>query len=449
MNSLKKSTKQFLLILPLLALSLSFTIPPTLAQETDGQEYIVQRDDSLWKLAEKYLGDGNRFAEIVAATQAKRVGDASFAQISDPSLILSGDKLWIPKSGETLPAVEAANPNEPPQVTQAAAPEAVSRAGEPGGQIAFSFWNDSPERCTYEINVIDVNACLADPTTCQANRRIFSLSNASEPALSPDGSQLAFRGWGGIPEKYNNETLDHPYFGCSANPAERRLGSATLDGTAYLSMTSFWEDSHPDWSPDGQRLLFDTDRFGDGIVRILTVSADGLREEDLRIAGQQPSWAPDNARFVYRGCDLNGNRCGLWLGQAVPVQAWEVGNNILSPLIEEPEAAQPDWSPVDEQIVYQSPVSGSWDVYLINLDGSGKRQLTPSAASEGLPAWSPDGQWISYLSNEGGNWGLWLMRADGSDQQLLFPFDGGIFTPKALTPYGSRDWLDEQISWSQ
>lgn len=443
MKTLKKSikSKQLLLILSLLTLSLTVTTPPTLAQET-GQEYTVQRDDSLWKLAEKYLGDGNRFAEIVAATQAKRAEDASFAPISDPSLILSGSKLWIPAPGA------AATADEPAQMAQPAA-VTISQSGGPGGHIAFSFWNDSPERCTYEIDAIDVNACLTDAATCQVKRRVFSLSNASEPALSPDGNRLAFHGWGGIPEKYEGDTLDHPYFGCSPNPAERRLGATTLDGTAYVGMTHFWEDSHPDWSPDGQRLLFDTNRLDDGLTRLLTVSADGLHEEDLRIAGQQPSWAPDNSRFVYRGCDLTGNRCGLWLGQAVPVQAWEVGNNMLGPVIEAPEAAHPDWSPLGEQIVYQSPVSGSWDLYLINAAGSGKRQLTNSPAIEGLPAWSPDGQWISYLSNEGGNWGLWLMRADGSEQQLLFAFDGGIFTPQAITPYGSRDWLDEQISWSK
>lgn len=446
MNLLKKPTKPLLLILTLLALSLTNSL--ALAQET-GQEYIVQRDDSLWKLAEKYLGDGNRFGQIVAATQAKRAGDASFARLSDPSLILSGSKLWIPAPGEAPPAVAAAQAEELPRPVAQPAAVTVSQTAGPGGQIAFSFWNDSPERCTYEINVIDINACLTDAATCQANRRIFSLSNASEPALSPDGSRLAFHGWGAIPEKYNDDTLDHPYFGCGTNPAERRLGSTALDGTAYVGVTHFWEDGHPDWSPDGQRLLFDSDRFSDGLTRILAVSADGQREEDLRLAGQHPSWAPDNDRFVYRGCDLTGNRCGLWLGRAVPAQAWEVGHNMLGPVIAEPEAAHPDWSPVGDQIVYQSPVSGSWDLYLINADGSGQRQLTNSAASEGLPAWSPDGQWLSYLSDEGGKWGVWLVRADGSGRQLLFPFDGGIFTPKAITPYGSRDWLNEQISWSR
>ena len=172
-------------------------------------------------------------------------------------------------------------------------------------------------------------------------------------------------------------------------------------------------------------------------------------EEDLRIEGQYPSWAPDNERFVYRGCDLTGNRCGLWLAEAFPVQAWDLSKNMIGPLLEEPDATHPAWSPVGDQIVYQSPTAGSWDLYVINADGSNKRQLTSDPGIEGLPAWSPDGQWISYLSNADGNWGIHLIKADGSEHHLLFPFDGGIFTPLAITPYFSRDWIDEQISWSK
>lgn len=432
-----------LVLTALIGYQLGADPPPALAQGGEGQIYIVQQDDTLRKIAEKYLGHGDLYPQIVTATQTKHAQDATFAVINNPNLIFPGSKLWIP----TPPAAPEPAPAASRQPTQAAA---VPPAGSgPGGHIAFSFWNNAPERCTYEINIINVNACLAGDDTCQANRRIFSLNNASEPALSPDGQRLAFRGWGEIPEKYNEGQLDHPYFNCAEPRADRQLGHTTLDGTGYQQTTIFWEDSHPDWSPDGQRLLFDTGRNGDGITRIMAVSADGETEEELRIVGQQPSWAPDSDRFVYRGCDLTGNRCGLWVARALVAHHWDVGHNMVGPVLEEQAAAHPDWSPVGEQIVYQSPASGSWDLYVINSDGSGKRQLTSEAGIEGLPAWSPDGQWIAYLSDAHGNWGIWVIRADGSARHQLFKFDGGIFTPKAIFPYGGRDWLDEQISWSK
>lgn len=409
-------------------------VPQTaLIQAEEGQVYIVQADDSLWKLAEKYLGNGRRFGEIIEATHAKRAGDPSFALIEAPDLIRIGAKLWIPAAGIGAPLAEV--PKEPVPATRT--------VSGPNGHIAFSFWNDHPARCTYEIDVIDVAACLSDPNACQSTRRIFSLNNVSEPALSPGGDRLAFRGWGEPPSE------DSPYLDCAPPVNARYLANTTLDGTEFRGTGGFWEDSHPDWSPDGQQLLFDTERHGDGIARILVINADGSNERDLRIAGQYPAWGPDGQRFVYRGCDLTGNRCGLWLAYATPINPWELGANMIGPVVQNEQAAHPDWSPVSDQIVYQSPKSGSWDLYVVNVDGSGLRQLTSDSGIEGLPSWSSDGRWIAYLSDTGGNWGIWIIRADGGEQHLLFPFDGGIFTPQAVEPYGQRDWIDEQISWSK
>jgi hypothetical protein len=423
--------------------SLSFQGPsdpqPALIDEDEGRVYVVQVDDTLWKLAEKYLWDGRRYGEIIEATHAKRAEDPSFALIEDPDRIEPGSKLWIP-AVESLPVQE---PAPSPVASESLSPMTTG----PGGHIAFSFWNDSPARCTYEINVIDVAACLTSPGACQATRRIFSLNNVSEPALSPGGDRLAFRGWGEPPSE------NSPYLNCAPPVKIRYLANTTLNGTELQGTGGFWEDAHPDWSPDGQQFLFDSTRHEDRISRIFLINTDGSNERDLRIAGQHPAWAPDGQRFVYRGCDLTGNRCGLWLAYAAPVQSWDTGANIIGPVIEDEQAAHPDWSPVSAQIVYQSSKSGSWDLYIVDADvptsPTALRQLTHDPGIEGLPSWSPDGQWIAYLSDAGGNWGIWIIRADGSEQHLLFPFDGGSFTPRAVEPYGQRDWIDEQISWSQ
>jgi hypothetical protein len=414
-------------------------IPETmLAQsgEEEGRVYTVQLDDTLWRLSEKYLGDGRRYGEIVGATNSKHAEDPSFALIEDPNIITPGSRLWIPAEGVIPSRVE------PTQTTLPAETPLPTVRG-PGGHIAFSYWNDHPGRCTYEISVIDAAACVASPQECQATRRVFSLNNASEPALSPGGERLAFRGWGEPPSEAS------PYLQCAPPVKVRYLANTTLDGAELRGTGGFWEDSHPDWSPDGQQILFDSKRHEDRIARIFLVNADGSDERDLRLAGEQPAWAPDGQRLVHRGCDLTGNRCGLWLAYAAPVNPWEIGANMIGSLVQDDQAAHPDWSPNSDQIVYQSSAGGSWDLYVVNADGTEPRQLTNDLAIEGLPAWSPDGQWIAYLSDADGNWGIWVIRGDGSERHLLFPFDGGIFTPQAVEPYGQRDWIDEQVSWSK
>ncbi|MDM8518866.1 hypothetical protein QUF64_02370 [Anaerolineales bacterium HSG6] len=430
-----------------LILLLFFIVPlTTLAQESGPQVHIIQADDTLSALSEKYLGSSKRYPEIVEATTAKRVEDDSFADIQDVNLIEVGDKLLIPANNAdfTPPIVEA----EPD-------PETKFEGPPPSGKIAFSFWNPAAERCTYEINVIDVEACLTNSQMCQAKRQIFSLNNASEPALSPDGEHLTYRGWGTIPDTYNGEP--HPYRDCAKPMADPWIQTVATDGTDVRQITGFLEDSHPDWSPDGSRIIFDTARNGDGVTRIMFMYANttgedprGPHAEDLRIAGQFPSWAPDNEQFVYRGCDLTGNQCGLWIGQARPVFAADTGTNMLNVVVEGSELTHPDWSPISDQIAYQNPVDGNWDIYVINADGTEPRRLTDDSHTEGLPTWAPDGSWIAYLSDAGGSWSIWIMRSDGTEKQLLFAYDGGNYTPfVAVHPYGSRSWIDEQISWSK
>ncbi len=422
------------------------------AQTDEGQTYNIQHDDSLWKLAEKYLGDGKHYPLIIQASANKAAIDASFTPISNPNLLYPGQKIWIPATSSDLTTpienLKTTSVATPVTSISTSASTSAAPATPPTGHIAFSFWNNAPNRCTYEINIINVSHCLRGSESCQATRRIFSLNNVSEPALSPDGQSLAFRGWGAIADEI--EGNPHPYKGCAQPQAERWLQTSPLDATAGHNATKFFEDSHPDWSPDGTRFLFDSGRNGDGITRILLVYADGSGEEELHIAGQQPSWAPDNKRFVYRGCDQTGNRCGLWLAKVIPIQPWEAGLNVIGPLLDKPEAAHPDWSPVAGEIVYQDTANGSWDIYLINADGAGQRRLTTNPGLEGLPAWSPDGQWIAYVSYDGLNWSLRLISRDGVDDRHLFTYDGGLYAlPRAVEPYGWRDWGDEQISWSQ
>ena len=77
-----------------------------LPQEGAGQEYTVQADDWLSKLAEKNYGDVLAWPVIWRATNAKAEEDASFAAIPDPDVIEVGQKLWIPDEAEASQSLE-------------------------------------------------------------------------------------------------------------------------------------------------------------------------------------------------------------------------------------------------------------------------------------------------------------------------------------------------------
>jgi TolB protein len=292
----------------------------------------------------------------------------------------------------------------------------------PGGLIAFSVFNPAADRQVYEIH-------LVDPASGQA--RLFTLNGVSEPALSPDGLRLAYRAW-------------------SEPTSPRSLLSSNLTGDTPARVGGFWEDAQPDWSPTENRLIFASQREVDRRWRLYTSWGDGSNEVNLRREGQSPTFAPDGYRFAFASCDMPANtRCGLWLGDLAHSEYES------RPLLEDPLAQAPDWSPVGEQIAYMANPGGNWDLYLVNSDtltgtsGTGMRRLTTDPAIDGLPAWSPDGKWLAFLSNRGGSWGLWLLQVDTGQARRLVSLEGMTFTPPDRSPYGQRDWVDEQVSWGK
>ncbi len=73
--------------------------------QEDGGEYVIQADDWLSKLADKYLGDGNLWPRIVEATNSRAEADPRLAIIKNPNVIYAGQIIFIPTTTSTLPRV--------------------------------------------------------------------------------------------------------------------------------------------------------------------------------------------------------------------------------------------------------------------------------------------------------------------------------------------------------
>ena len=114
-------------------------------------------------------------------------------------------------------------------------------------------------------------------------------------------------------------------------------------------------------------------------------------------------------------------------------------------------SVSPDGQRVAYTVSYYSIAenNGNSEIFVMNADGSGKRQLTRSAFQEAAPRWMNDSQRIAYLSNESGSMQAWMMNADGSGKRQLTDREGGIadfaFSPDetrmlfiANVPYGQR-----------
>jgi Tol biopolymer transport system component/DNA-binding winged helix-turn-helix (wHTH) protein len=94
------------------------------------------------------------------------------------------------------------------------------------------------------------------------------------------------------------------------------------------------------------------------------------------------------------------------------------------------------WTP-DGKIVYSSTANGHSDLWLMDADGSNRRQLTDDPFADLQPTVSPNGEALIFVSWRGGNQGLWRMQtANGSLRQLT---SGASESSHAFSPDGK--WI--------
>jgi TolB protein len=73
----------------------------------------------------------------------------------------------------------------------------------------------------------------------------------------------------------------------------------------------------------------------------------------------------------------------------------------------------------DSRIAFASNRGGSFQIYLMNPDGSELTQLTDSGGENTYPAWSRDGKRLAFISTRDGNPEIYIMDADGENQKNI------------------------------
>jgi Tol biopolymer transport system component/DNA-binding winged helix-turn-helix (wHTH) protein len=238
------------------------------------------------------------------------------------------------------------------------------------------------------------------------------------PAWSPDGRTIACVY--GSTEKVSSSS---PYLGVTAfgasDGAETRVTEARWLGVSQVA-----------WLPDSSGL-------------VLSASEEELSPSQI----WQLSFPSGEVRRVtndlntYLGASLTADGSAL-----VTVQTDRVPNVWVAPAGDTSRAAQItagagkfdgyyglSWAP-DGRIVYSSIASGSWDLWVMNADGTNQRQLTVGAKSNYGPSVSSDGRYVVFISNRAGAFNVWRMNADGSNQRRLTAGRGENFAH--VTPDG-------------
>jgi Tol biopolymer transport system component len=127
------------------------------------------------------------------------------------------------------------------------------------------------------------------------------------------------------------------------------------------------------------------------------------------------------------------------VGVLLVTPAFGIGQRLLDlfQFDKPPEVSSPVWSPDGRRIAFERSRGRDSDLYVMNADGSGQRNLTRHTAHDFGPVWSPDGRRIAFGRGErrpGLPYDLYLMNSDGSGQRRLVR--GGVGA--AWSPDGRR-----------
>jgi len=209
------------------------------------------------------------------------------------------------------------------------------------------------------------------------------------PTLSPDGRWVAYAADG-------------------AGNRDIYLQSASGQTPINLTGDSLEDDDQPAFSPDGERIVFRSDRDGGGLFVMGRTGEAGRR---VTRGGFNPAWSPDGAKLVYATESVDVSP----LNYARPSELWIVDLNGTEPRrLTDGDAVQPAWSPNGRWIAYMTRLDrpNQFDIQVIPADGGTSIPVTAGPATDWNPVWAPDGRSLYFASDRGGAMNLWRVPID-------------------------------------
>lgn len=156
-------------------------------------------------------------------------------------------------------------------------------------------------------------------------------------------------------------------------------------------------DGDPVWSADGKRILFTSNRAGDGHIHLYETSANTAGDDQLLLTSDADdfpsSWSPDGQNILFSRLK-NDARASVWLLSLSDRQAKPL---LQSTAIDQGAAV---FSPNGRFIAYTSNESGRLEVYVQTFPLSGEKWLISSGGGF-LPLWRGDGKELFYLTEDG------------------------------------------------
>jgi Tol biopolymer transport system component len=239
-------------------------------------------------------------------------------------------------------------------------------------------------------------------------------ANDAQADWAPNGTAIVYR------IRKPNQRVNFEVARMPAGGGERTVLTSSPPGQA---------SSQPSWFPNLRGILF---RVSSGAqAEIWSMGPFGERPEPLfTLEGSQwyPSFSPDMRRILFATTLSSRGDSDRGIFTANP------DGSGLTLLFDVPGVfdSAPAWSPAGDQIAFESDANlsggnpeGDREIFVMNADGRGVRQLTSNAVHDEGPAWSPDATMLAYTSGPTNDTGdIHVMTSAGVHLRQLAPYEG-------------------------
>jgi TolB protein len=224
----------------------------------------------------------------------------------------------------------------------------------------------------------------------------FNRSIDIEPAISPDGTKLAFTSFAkGTPHIVIMDTTTGrvlPFYN----------QQASLNGS-------------PSFSPDGAKLYYASSASGYAQIYVSDIDGRNFRRiSNARAVEVEPKVNPKSPNIL-----------AFSSGRSGPEQIFRMntdGADVERLTEGTGEASNPAWSPDGQHLLFawtRGYAQGAFNIFLMDTATRQYDQLTSGAGRNENPSWAPDGRHLCFVSTRSGSPQIWSMLADGSQIQRL------------------------------
>lgn len=342
--------------------------------------------------------------------------------------------------------------------------------------IVFSLWRWTGDYYTKDIpNGVEVAPHTGSIYTIQADgsglTEVFSRpgKDANIPTFTADGLWIVFQSdVSGRHQIYrcrpNGSDLVNltagdrlgaewqEAYGFSLSANGQRMVYTVHNGKIGRAVVANADGSDPRWvaphlgytymgalSPRGDRIVF-SGPADDYRLKLLDLATDTLTDlTPDHPASYVPQFTSDGQTIFFIRRDGDIYRVEAASG---PVQRLTTGNNYvrfrLSALDQHGSSDGPAVAPDGSQIAYISTRGGVANIWVMDLDGQGQRQLTFRDTPCGRVRWSPDGRSIAFVSFVGPYPQLFIVDVAGGEPRQLTHLDGAVYNINWKLPDSSN-----------